>query len=219
VTAPPGLWKFVPALLCALLACTATDEDDDDAAGTGTTTSESSSNTAPSSSFDDGNPPPVSSDASDDGSDDGASDGNGESTSDTADPPQLPPTDGAALLPWLESASYTAWSAESGPHPSAGPHGSGGVRTFVNDALFASLDAGNAEHPQHAAVVKELFAGDGSIAGWAVMVKVAPGQGGASWYWYEIVGASTYADGVDVGLCTGCHEDGDDQVLTPFPLQ
>ncbi|MBC8070948.1 MAG: hypothetical protein IAG13_21660 [Deltaproteobacteria bacterium] len=205
--------------MLALLACAASDDDDSAGADTETSTA---STTQPSSSSDpdstEGDPLPESSDTAEPG-EDATSDENGESTTDTAGPPQLPPTDGAALLPWLEAGSYTGWTAESGPHPSAGPHGSGGVLTFVNDALFASLDAGNGEHPQDAAVVKELFAGDGSISGWAVMVKVEPGQGGASWYWYEIVGTSTYADGIDEGLCTGCHSGGVDQVLTPFPLQ
>jgi hypothetical protein len=130
---------------------------------------------------------------------------------------QLPPTDSAALLPWLEAGTYLAWDRESAIHPSEGPHG-GDVRTYVNASLVASLDAGAASHPVDAAVVKELYDGL-EVVGYAVMVKVAPGLGGDTWYWYELVGSSTYADGTDVELCWGCHEDGADQVLTPFPLQ
>ena len=130
---------------------------------------------------------------------------------------QLPPTGSAALLPWLEAGSYLAWDRESAIHPSAGPHG-GDVRTYVNAALVASLATGAASHPVDAAVVKELY-DDAEVVGFAVMVKVAPGTGGDTWYWYEVVGSSTYADGVDESLCWGCHEDGADQVLTPFPLQ
>ena len=80
------------------------------------------------------------------------------------------------------------------------------------------LATGAASHPVDAAVVKELY-DDAEVVGFAVMVKVAPGTGGDTWYWYEVVGSSTYADGVDESLCWGCHEDGADQVLTPFPLQ
>ena len=132
-------------------------------------------------------------------------------------PNQLPPTSGDALLVWLQDSSYTAWPAESGVHLSAGPHGAG-VRTFVNESLLASLEAGNATHPVDAAVVKELYDGD-TITGWAVMVKVVAGAGGDSWYWYESVGNAVYADGVGVGLCTDCHTVGVDQIQSPFPLQ
>lgn len=138
--------------------------------------------------------------------------------SSTADPPdQLPPTNAAELRPWLESQAYLGWAAESAIHDSAGPHGNG-VRTFFNDSLLQSFVSGNPTHPVDAAVVKELYDA-GVVEGWAVMVKVAEGSGGASWYWYEVVGSSTYADGTDVGLCVSCHETGVDQILTPFPLQ
>ena len=57
--------------------------------------------------------------------------------------------------------------------------------------------------------------------GYAVMVKVAPdaGPNGEGWYWYERLGQTVYADGTAVGLCSGCHMPGKDNILTPFPLQ
>lgn len=148
-----------------------------------------------------------------------------EATDDTSastgpNPPvvEVPPTNGAELLPWLQSGEYLDWIAESAVHPSAGPHG-GNVRTFVNTALFESLTAGSAVHPIDAAAVKELYYDGVDVVGWAVIVKVAPGEGGDAWYWYERVGNSVYADDIAVPLCFECHEIGVDQVRTPFPLQ
>ncbi len=131
----------------------------------------------------------------------------------------LPPTNSAELVPWLEAGEYLDWDAESAPHPSAGPHGT--VRTFFNDVLTASFEAGASEHPQDAATVKELYDAGGSLDGWAVMVKVqADSAGGDGWYWYEVIGASVFADGTGVALCTGCHSGGGtDYVLSPYPLQ
>jgi len=132
---------------------------------------------------------------------------------------QLPPTNSAELIPWLESEVYTGWAGESAPHPSTGPHFEG-VWTFVNDTLYTSLEAGNAAHPEGSAAVKELFDGAGTRLGWAVEVKIqADSAGGDGWYWYEVFDGTTYADGTGEGLCTGCHGGGTDYVLSPFPLQ
>lgn len=144
-----------------------------------------------------------------------------ETTSDdtTGVPSEPPPTDGAALEAWLMAGEYLDWPAESGVHPSTGPH-FGGVRTFVNDALFASLQAGATEHPEGAAAVKELYGAGDEILGWSVEVKVqADSAGGDGWYWYEGYQGDVYADGIGAGICTGCHSGGTDYVLTPFPLQ
>lgn len=149
--------------------------------------------------------------------DDADSSSDAGSTGDAEQP--LPPTNGAELLPWLAAGEYLTWTAESGVHPSSGPHG-GGVRTFVNDVLFASLAAGSASHPEDAAAIKELYGDGGSVIGWAVEVKLqADSAGGDGWYWYEIFQDSVYADGTGEGICTGCHGGGNDYVLTPFPLQ
>lgn len=129
------------------------------------------------------------------------------------------PTDAAALGDWLEGFGYLQWDAESSVHPSTGPH-FGGVRTFLSPELVTSLQAGNAEHPMGSATVKELY-GDGDvILGWSVSVKLAADSaGGDNWYWYELYDGSVIAEGEGVGVCTGCHGDGTDYVLTPFPLQ
>lgn len=132
---------------------------------------------------------------------------------------ELPPTDSAELLPWLEAGEYLGWAAESAVHQSTGPHGM--VRTFFNQTLVDSYEDGLAAHPQGSATVKELYTAGGQPNGWAVMVKVQPDSaGGDGWYWYELLGETVFADGTGVGLCTGCHSGGGvDYVLTPWPLQ
>ncbi len=148
-------------------------------------------------------------------------DGTGDTTDDTGATQELPPRDSAEHLEaWLLAGSYKTWAAESGVHPSTGPHG-GNVRTFVNAVALASLAAKNPEHPQDAATVKELYGASlDQVVGYAVTVKTAPdSQGGATWYWYERIDATTYGDDLGVGLCTGCHGGGADYILTPFPLQ
>ena len=140
------------------------------------------------------------------------------SSDDSGNPVEVPPTGADALLPWLQAGEYLDWTAESGAHPSTGPH-FGSVRTFVNAPLLDSLVAAGDPHPIDAAAVKELYGAGDEVLGWSVMVKVADGTGGDTWYWLEYYQGSTYADGVGDGLCTGCHGDGTDHVLTPFPLQ
>jgi len=148
----------------------------------------------------------------------------GESTDETGDTnaaQELPPIESAEVLEtWLAEGSYKTWAAESGVHPSTGPH-AGNVRTFVNAVALASLAADNAEHPKDSATVKELYGGGvDEIIGYAVSLKTAPeSQGGGTWYWYERIDATIYADDLGVGLCTGCHGGGADYILTPYPLQ
>ncbi|MCA9654167.1 MAG: hypothetical protein KC501_29865 [Myxococcales bacterium] len=210
-------------LLALPLACTDASSDDDasaDSAGASTTIDEPTggSDGMPT---DDGATPPDDSSGST-----GTTDPDGSSGDDATTEPgttggvdQTPPVDPDALAAWLHDGEYLGWNAESGPHPSAGPH-FGGVRTFVNDALFDSLDAGAAQHPMDAAAVKELYADGDTVRGWSVMVKVQPDSaGGDGWYWYELYDDGVLADGTGLGVCTGCHGGGTDYVLSPFPLQ
>jgi hypothetical protein len=167
-------------------------------------------------------------DPSDTTGDPGADDSSGDAddtanTETTADAQELPPIESVEVLEaWLAGGSYKTWAAESGVHPSTGPHG-GNVRTFVNAVALASLAAQNAEHPQDSATVKELYGGgdeNSELIGYAVSLKTAPeSQGGDTWYWYERINATTYASDLGVGLCTGCHDGGADFILTPYPLQ
>lgn len=127
------------------------------------------------------------------------------------------PQGDAALASWLEQGSYLDWQAESAVHPSSGPH-FGGVRTFVDDCLSQSLTAGTTSAVGGASV-KELYGDGDEVLGWSVMLKVAEGEGGDSWYWYEIYEGQVYGDGVGITLCTNCHGGGQDFFLTPWPLQ
>lgn len=142
-------------------------------------------------------------------------------------PSQLPPTSAADLFAWLGEGDYLDWRAESQVHASVGPH-FGRVRTFVNDAVLASLEGGEVSHPIGAALVKELYGSGGSdVRGWSVMVKTQDDSaGGTGWYWYERFGSSTFASSNVAPGCYGCHGDppypaitSKDYVLTPFPLQ
>ena len=129
-----------------------------------------------------------------------------------------PPVDAATLAPFLTSNGYAQWKAESSVHSSTGPHGM--VRSYVNDVLFDSLTAGNATHPKCSAVVKELYASDGSPNGHAYWVKTDDDSAaGANIYWYEILNGNVIVDGKDESGCTGCHSSGTDFFRTPFPLQ
>lgn len=159
----------------------------------------------------------------------GATTGSGGSTQSAGgagggDANALPPVEKNTLFAWLKEGHYLDWKAESGPHPSAGPHG-GEVRTYFNSTLDSSFAAGNSQHPKDSAVVKELYGNGPTITGWAVMRKTsedtAAGQG---WYWYEVLsaesGQSPVAAGNGVSLCVNCHKTGSvDMVLTPYPLQ
>jgi len=68
---------------------------------------------------------------------------------------------------------------------------------------------GAGEYPIDSASVKEIYQGS-SIAGFAVYRKVAAGQTGDAFYWYERVGDTTAADGVGsagrgTAVCISCH--------------
>lgn len=139
---------------------------------------------------------------------------------------RLVPTSGDELFAYLQSGAYKSFAHESGVHISRGPHGEGGVITYLNPILKASLKAGNTTHPAQAATVKELYASDKeTVMGWAVYVKTQDdGEEGKAWYWYEVLGttdnSNTVADGMGVQLCVGCHIASDkDFVLSDFPLE
>jgi hypothetical protein len=131
------------------------------------------------------------------------------------------PTDPNALFAFLKAGNYLGFPKESAVHPSAGPH-FGTVRTYLSPTLEASLKAGNAEHPIHAAVVKELYMNSPNVGGWAVMVKTHDkSDGGKGWFWYETTSTTNPSPsfaGEGIPLCYNCHVTGKDFVLTPFPL-
>jgi hypothetical protein len=134
----------------------------------------------------------------------------------------VPPTEAAALLTWLQSGAYKAWPKESAPHRSMGAHQTL-VLTYISPALDKSLGGKAPTHPKGAAAVKELLDAGGKLTGWAVSVKTsADSDGGKGWFWYEILGTTAgsqmVANGPGVPLCVGCHARGRDAVLTEHPL-
>jgi hypothetical protein len=133
----------------------------------------------------------------------------------------VPPTESASLLKWLQAGRYKAWPKESAPHRSMGPHQTL-VVTYLNPPLDKSLTAKSTAHPKGSAAVKELLDAGGKTTGWAVSVKTsASSEGGKGWYWYEILGApsgNVVAQANGVPLCSGCHTRGRDFVLIPHPL-
>jgi len=133
-----------------------------------------------------------------------------------------PPTEGAALLKWLQSGAYKAWPKESAAHRSMGEHKTL-VQTYLNPTVDKSLGAKAKEHPRGSAAVKELMDPAGKLSGWAVAVKTAEqGEGAKGWFWYEIFGtspgSSILANGQAVPLCVGCHAKGRDAILSEHPL-
>lgn len=132
--------------------------------------------------------------------------------------PTVTPPDGGAsiqgtragLLAIAQSGSYLTWKAEPMVHRSAGPHGN--VRTFLNDALYASLKAGNTSHPNGSVAVKELYNG-ATRTGWAVDAK---GDDGV-WLYFEGFEPryDEYFFRGPGNLCANCHASGVDTVLAP----
>ena len=132
------------------------------------------------------------------------------------------------LFEHLRSGKYKTYaSQESATHPGRGPHTSvtAPVRVYYNDLLSGSMRAGQSEHPEGAAAVKEMFSKDGVLEGWAVMVKTqSRTDEGRGWFWYEVTSAtdasSLAAMGNGVPGCVGCHSFGDqDLILSGFPLK
>lgn len=130
------------------------------------------------------------------------------------------PTSASELEAYLPSRPYADWPAESAAHQSTGPHG-GRVRTWLSPTANASLTAGNSTHTFDSVLVKELYGSntDGTLIGYAVMVKIKEGAADDSWYWYESFTNGAKYEGVGLALCANCHRAGRDFVLTPFPLQ
>lgn len=115
--------------------------------------------------------------------------------------------DAATVKAWLDTKAYTKWACEPAPHPGRAGTGHSANRICSNGLLSRH---GAGEYPVGAASVKELFDGNGTLTGYAMLLKTKPG-GVESFYWYENIGASVIANGQgDSGsaksVCTGCHD-------------
>jgi hypothetical protein len=121
--------------------------------------------------------------------------------------PQLPPMGQAALEAWLAAGHYKTWRCEEGIFPRRLNGAHGRHRICSNDLV---LQEANPAFPVGAASVKELFDATDRPNGFAVGVKIAPGLGADTWYWYERIGKlanlSPVADGIGVKACgPDCH--------------
>ena len=160
-----------------------------------------------------------------------STDSGGSSNSDA----QTPPTSGRTdIEKWLTAASYKTWACEPAIHASRSPSPHGFNRICSNDVI-AGAPTGTAAWPKGAAAVKELYTSMTATtpAGYAVYLKTeADSAGGANWYWYERVPATsdapkdangTVADGMGgngaaMTICVGCHTAaGTDAAHTPSP--
>lgn len=141
--------------------------------------------------------------------------------------PSPVPVDEEALFAYLQNREYQSFETQDAEgHPSAGPHLDYGdqVKVFFSDTIAQSLRGGYDAHPQGAALVKELYKADtDELAGWAVAVKTeADSDNGEGWFWVEYMSTQDptqkpVAAGNGVGLCTSCHQGGNDFVLSQLP--
>lgn len=138
--------------------------------------------------------------------------------------PEVPPRGHAAIAPWLNFGSYRMWSCQRAPHPAPIPSAHAYTRVCLNAQWINTLPS--QPFPVGAASVKELYdASLRTITGFAVMLKVGPGNTPADWYWYQRVPAGSMnpmlpvpitpegivADGVadrpgnERTICASCH--------------
>ena len=134
----------------------------------------------------------------------------------------LPPRAKRALLAWLEAGTYTtAFTPEPGPHPSSSAHGPY-VRTWYSPVLRDDLRTGRVPFRRGAAMVKELYLDgpDRPPVGYSVMRKLRSrtGSTGRGWLFYETFDGRNAAASFGRGLvvCTGCHRNGVDFLLSSF---
>jgi hypothetical protein len=123
-----------------------------------------------------------------------------------ADDPQgtVPSTRTAAsTAAWLASGEYLTWHCEDASHPARPGSGHARNRICSNDLISSTPDG--TPFPVGAATVKELLSSSDSIIGYAFMEKAGASDGGRGWYWYEVVGSSTYAASYGSSLCSSCH--------------
>lgn len=136
-------------------------------------------------------------------------------------PPDDVPTAPGALHAWLLADGHGTWPAESAVHPT---EQGGGARVYLNDALLASLEAGNEAHPVGSAAVRELYESDLTTQrGFGALVKTEDqGADGNAWFFYETFQMTPRAPHsiAQQGApgCVGCHQEGIDYVRSKLPL-
>lgn len=115
----------------------------------------------------------------------------------------------AAIEAWLTAASFkgTGWVCEPEVHTARSPSPHGQTKICSNTKV--STTAAGDVHPAGAANVKEIYMND-VVMGHAITLKLEDGvSNGSKWYFYEKVGAQTFANGKgkmsNSDGCSGCH--------------
>jgi len=115
---------------------------------------------------------------------------------------QTPPISSAAAIEaWLQAGSYKNWACEA--QAQAPRAGSGHTPARICSSPLLELQ-GDGNFPVGAASVKELFS-NGQLNGYALGVKVQAGNSADSWFWYERIGSSTFANSTAAAICENCH--------------
>ncbi|HLL54193.1 MAG TPA: hypothetical protein VK447_11635 [Myxococcaceae bacterium] len=139
--------------------------------------------------------------------------------------PSQPAVDGLdtsrdGIARFLREDSWRSWTGDAQPRAPLrnSPHGF--VRVFFNPKLEASLRTNALTHPVGSIAVKESYASDGvTVAAQLLEVKVAEGAAKDTWLYFEATPPDYrqpyYGRGIQV--CTGCHVDGRDFVISPLP--
>ncbi len=144
--------------------------------------------------------------------------------------PEIPPLGRQAIMRWIEARHYRRaedglWFCQPRVHAATVPSPHQFEKVCINRTLASTRMA--QEFPVGSSAVKELFAADMvTIIGYAVTIKVLPGNTGEAWYWFEqIPGApanpglphpieadGTISDGLGIrgsgnagDLCASCH--------------
>jgi hypothetical protein len=125
------------------------------------------------------------------------------SVGDPTDDPQLPPRGTDDLTTWIAAGHYQSWACEAEAHAGRAPSPHGRNRICSNTALETAT--GDGAYPMGAAGVKEIYDSAGAIELYAVYRKIADGDGGATWYWFEGTRDDVVANGEGDSTCTSCH--------------
>jgi hypothetical protein len=153
----------------------------------------------------------------------GDTDGVGASEGGLVVGPEVPPQGRGPIETWIRRGDYRAWPCQLTPQPVTAPSPHEFTRICLNQAWRDTMTT--SVFPVGAAAVKELYGADlRTIRGYAVMLKVGPGNTSADWYWYERYPAGTQvamlpesiepdgtiADNVGTAgnamrLCASCH--------------
>lgn len=113
------------------------------------------------------------------------------------------------MIDILTKQSFKEWLKEPSVHSagSTSPHSR--ARTYFNDTLVESINAGNKEHKVGSISLKELYDATDQLKGYAAAIKIKEGSEKDSWYWYEVFSTSKFDDpdfeGVGLALCANCH--------------